>query len=126
MLLTTFVRTPHEQLQTQFTACLTSCSISCPCTLESLQRPVPARRASDFIVALLHRLHDDAQVSLSTAASDAYYKTLYNNHTWYTSAAFVVVLKVGLLAGPLPSSPTHASEITDTPPPFAKGRHCAA
>ena len=52
------------------------------------------RRASDFIVALLHRLHDDAEVSLSTAASDAYYKTLYNNHTWYTSAAFVVVLKV--------------------------------
>ncbi len=54
------------------------------------------RRASDFIVALLHRLHDDQQVSLSTAASDAYYKTLYNNHTWYTSAAFVVVLKVSL------------------------------
>ena len=53
-------------------------------------------RASDFIVALLHRLHDDSQVSLSTAASDAYYKTLYNHHTWYTSAAFVVVLKVGL------------------------------
>ena len=52
------------------------------------------RRASDFIVALLHRLYDDQQVSLSTAASDAYYKTLYNNHTWYTSAAFVVVLKV--------------------------------
>ena len=46
-------------------------------------------------MALLHRLHDDQQVSLSTAASDAYYKTLYNNHTWYTSAAFVVVLKVG-------------------------------
>lgn len=54
------------------------------------------RRASDFIVALLHRLHDDQQVSLSAAASDAYYKTLYNNHTWYTSAAFVVVLKVSL------------------------------
>ena len=53
-------------------------------------------RASDFIVALLHRLHDDSQVSLSTAASDAYYTTLYNHHTWYTSAAFVVVLKVGL------------------------------
>lgn len=52
------------------------------------------RRASDFVVALLHRLHDDKQVSLSAAASDAYYKTLYNNHTWYTSAAFVVVLKV--------------------------------
>ena len=47
-------------------------------------------------MALLHRLHDDQQVSLSTAASDAYYKTLYNNHTWYTSAAFVVVLKVSL------------------------------
>ena len=52
------------------------------------------RRASDFVVALLHRLHDDQQVSLSTAASDAYYKTIYNNHTWYTSAAFIVVLKV--------------------------------
>ena len=47
-------------------------------------------------MALLHRLHDDQQVSLSAAASDAYYKTLYNNHTWYTSAAFVVVLKVSL------------------------------
>ena len=53
-------------------------------------------RASDFIVALLHRLHDDSQVSLSTAANDAYYKTLYNHHTWYTSAAFIVVLKVVL------------------------------
>ena len=60
-----------------------------------MRRPVLCR-ASDFIVALLHRLHDDPQVSLRTAANAAYYKTLYNNHTWYTSAAFVVVLKVSL------------------------------
>ena len=62
-------------------------------------------RASDFIVALLHRLHDDAEVSLSTAASDAYYKTLYNNHTWYTSAAFVVILKVHTAAESLSLCP---------------------
>jgi hypothetical protein len=43
---------------------------------------------------LLKRLCDDAAVALSQAASDAYYQTLNKYHTWYTAAAFTVVLKV--------------------------------
>ena len=51
-------------------------------------------RAMEFINALLLRLYKDRTVSLSTAASEVYHETLYNYHTWYTSAAFQVALKV--------------------------------
>lgn len=43
---------------------------------------------------LLKRLHDDRDVALTTAASEVYYQTLNKYHTWYTAAAFTVVLKV--------------------------------
>ncbi|EIE23822.1 hypothetical protein COCSUDRAFT_83697 [Coccomyxa subellipsoidea C-169] len=51
------------------------------------------KRATEFILLLLKRLHDDREVTLSAAASEVYYQTLNNYHTWYTSAAFTVVLK---------------------------------
>jgi hypothetical protein len=51
-------------------------------------------RATEFILLLLKRLHDDREVALPTAASEVYYQTLNKYHTWYTSAAFTVVLKV--------------------------------
>ena len=54
-------------------------------------------RATEFILLLLKRLHDDREVALPTAASEVYYQTLNKYHTWYTSAAFTVVLKVGTL-----------------------------
>lgn len=54
-----------------------------------------------FINALLLRLYEDRAVSLSTAAGDVYHETLYKYHTWYTSAAFQLALKVGQ---PSPSS----------------------
>ena len=53
------------------------------------------RRAMEFLVALLLRLCTDPSTSLSTAASEVYTATLYRYHTWYTSAAFTVALKVG-------------------------------
>ena len=51
-------------------------------------------RAMEFLVALLLRLCTDPQTSLSTAASEVYTATIYRYHTWYTSAAFTVALKV--------------------------------
>ena len=48
----------------------------------------------EFLVALLLRLCQDSTVTLSTAASEVYTATLYKHHTWYTSAAFTVALKV--------------------------------
>ena len=51
-------------------------------------------RAMEFVVALLLRLYDDKSVSMGTAASEAYHQTLYQFHTWYTSAAFQLALKV--------------------------------
>ena len=48
----------------------------------------------EFLVALLLRLCTDPGVTLSTAASEVYTATLYKYHTWYTSAAFTVALKV--------------------------------
>lgn len=45
---------------------LTHCSANTNCS----------RRAMEFIVALLERLHTDRQVSLSAAASETYYATL--------------------------------------------------
>ena len=48
----------------------------------------------EFLVALLLRLCQDSTVTLSTAASEVYTSTLYKHHTWYTSAAFTVALKV--------------------------------
>lgn len=51
-------------------------------------------RATEFILLLLKRLHDDKNVTLSIAASEVYYQTLNKYHTWYTTAAFTVVLKV--------------------------------
>ncbi|BDA47632.1 probable pleckstrin homology domain-containing family A member 8 [Coccomyxa sp. Obi] len=51
------------------------------------------KRATEFILLLLKRLHDDTDVALSTAASEVYYQTLNKYHTWYTAAAFTVVLK---------------------------------
>ena len=48
----------------------------------------------EFLVALLLRLCTDPGVTLSTAASEVYTATLYRYHTWYTSAAFTVALKV--------------------------------
>ena len=47
-----------------------------------------------FVAGLLRRLLDDRQVTLATAASDAYTDTLYQYHGWITSAAFTVALKV--------------------------------
>lgn len=51
-------------------------------------------RALEFTCSLLLRLYEDRQVTLSTAASEVYTATLYQYHTWYTSAAFTVALKV--------------------------------
>lgn len=47
-----------------------------------------------FVAELLRRLHDDRQVTLAAAASQAYTDTLYQYHGWITSAAFTVALKV--------------------------------
>lgn len=54
-------------------------------------------RAMEFVVAMLQRLHDDQQMPLPQAASDAYYATLHQYHGWITSAAFTVALKVSSL-----------------------------
>ncbi|KAK9836470.1 hypothetical protein WJX74_001113 [Apatococcus lobatus] len=52
------------------------------------------KRAMEFVVALLKRLHDDHDVSLATAANEVYYATLYKYHGWITSSAFVLALKL--------------------------------
>ena len=48
----------------------------------------------EFIEALLQLLYEDRSITMSAAASQAYTKTLYDFHTWYTSAAFQLALKV--------------------------------
>ena len=53
-----------------------------------------ACRAMEFVASLLRRLEADKDVTLSTAASDAYAETLHRFHGWITSAAFYVALKV--------------------------------
>jgi Glycolipid transfer protein (GLTP) len=50
----------------------------------------------EFVVAMLQRLHDDLEVPLPQAASEAYYATLHQYHGWITSAAFIVALKASL------------------------------
>ena len=52
------------------------------------------RRACEFILQLLKKLHDDRGISLSAAANEVYYQTLNKHHAWYTATAFVVALKV--------------------------------
>ncbi len=52
------------------------------------------RRACEFILLLLKRLHDDRAITLSAAANEVYYQTLNKYHAWYTATAFVVALKV--------------------------------
>ncbi|KAK9867885.1 hypothetical protein WJX84_000554 [Apatococcus fuscideae] len=52
------------------------------------------KRAMEFVVALLKRLHDDQNVTLATAANEVYYATLYKYHGWITSSAFVLALKL--------------------------------
>jgi Glycolipid transfer protein (GLTP) len=47
----------------------------------------------EFVVAMLQRLHDDVDLPLPQAASEAYYATLHQYHGWITSAAFIVALK---------------------------------
>ena len=44
-------------------------------------------------MAMLQRLHDDLELPLPQAASEAYYATLHQYHGWITSAAFIVALK---------------------------------
>ena len=53
-------------------------------------------RAMEFVVAMLQRLHDDLELPLPQAASEAYYATLHQYHGWITSAAFIVALKACL------------------------------
>ena len=43
---------------------------------------------------LLKRLQEDRGVTLSVAANEVYYQTLNKYHTWYTTTAFVLALKV--------------------------------
>ena len=45
---------------------------------------------------MLQRLHDDLELPLPQAASEAYYATLHQYHGWITSAAFIVALKACL------------------------------
>lgn len=48
----------------------------------------------EFIEVLLQLLYKDRSITMSAAASQAYTDTLYQFHTWYTSAAFQLALKV--------------------------------
>jgi Glycolipid transfer protein (GLTP) len=50
----------------------------------------------EFVVAMLQRLHDDLELPLPQAASEAYYATLHQYHGRITSAAFIVALKARL------------------------------
>ncbi len=62
--------------------------------------PSVSVRAMEFIEALLQLLFEDRTITMSAAASQAYTETLYNFHTWYTSAAFQLALKVWLHYSP--------------------------
>ncbi len=52
------------------------------------------KRAMQFVVALLHRLAKDREVSLSEAASETYYSTLQQYHGWIVTGTFTVALKL--------------------------------
>ena len=52
------------------------------------------RRAMEFIVDLLRRLHNDRQVELPAAATAAYDATLQPFHGWITSGVFSLAMKV--------------------------------
>ena len=52
------------------------------------------RRAMEFIIDLLRRLHDDRQTDLPAAASAAYEETLHPFHGWITSSVFTLAMKV--------------------------------
>ena len=54
-------------------------------------------RAMHFIAELLQGLHDDSSLTLAGAASKAYAATLERYHSWFTSTAFVLALKVRFL-----------------------------
>eukprot|EP00877_Chromochloris_zofingiensis_P001106 jgi/Chrzof1/10997/Cz05g19300.t1 len=51
------------------------------------------KRAMEFTVAILQRLHDDATSSLSTIVSETYYATLNKFHGFFASSAFSVAFK---------------------------------
>ena len=48
----------------------------------------------EFVVALLLKLADDKTLSVSTAASEAYYATLQKFHGWVVTTTFTVALKL--------------------------------
>lgn len=52
------------------------------------------KRAMQFVVALLHRLAKDRNISLSEAASETYYSTLQQYHGWIVTGTFTVALKL--------------------------------
>ncbi|KAL4518639.1 hypothetical protein Ndes2437B_g00728 [Nannochloris sp. 'desiccata'] len=52
------------------------------------------KRAMQFVVALLHRLAQDRNISLSDAASETYYSTLQQYHGWIVTGTFTVALKL--------------------------------
>ena len=59
------------------------------------------RRAMEFIIDLLRRLHDDRQIDLPAAASAAYEATLHPFHGWITSSVFSLAMKVCFIQQPL-------------------------
>ena len=70
-------------------------SVTCCAVVSTVPTPLMlACRAMEFVASLLRRLEADKDVTLSTAASDAYAETLHSFHGWITSAAFYVALKV--------------------------------
>ncbi|KAK9839707.1 hypothetical protein WJX81_007247 [Elliptochloris bilobata] len=52
------------------------------------------KRAMHFIAELLQCLHDDGSMTLAAAASKAYAATLERHHSWFTSTAFTLALKI--------------------------------
>lgn len=57
-------------------------------------RPVLVVRAMQFVTALLNRLTEDEEESLSAAASETYYATLQQYHGWIVTGTFTVALKL--------------------------------
>lgn len=51
-------------------------------------------RAMEFVVALLLKLSQDRDISLSAAASESYYATLQQYHGWIVTGTFTVALKL--------------------------------
>lgn len=52
------------------------------------------KRAMQFILALLVKLNQDRFISLSEAASEAYYATLQPFHGWIVTGTFTIALKL--------------------------------